>query len=244
MAEAGTTLAIAKTAKAGSTCTATVLGQDVTVQVARDLTVAAGDPILLSKVGSQWFVISRFSSAAVATADLPTNPALPNPKPDVRSGVLIVAPIETRTWRSTGWRFETADVFHGEYGGQGNSAGSVFYGTKPTSLAGATVTSATIRVKRLTGGTYAAQATEMHLLDQAERPVSIPSWASSTTGPSINAGETVDDFAIPASWAQEMVDGTAGGLGFFASSGSPYARFAGRGSWGPAFTLSIYWTRG
>ncbi|MEE3918179.1 hypothetical protein V2I01_04775 [Micromonospora sp. BRA006-A] len=41
-----------------------------------------------------------------------------------------------------------------------------------------------------------------------------------------------------------MVDGTAGGLAVYDSSGSPYVRFAGRGSWSPAFTLAISWRRG
>lgn len=235
-----TLLATATAAKSGSTVTATVNGVTTTVQVARDLTVASGDVLLVEKVGAQWFAYARVFAAAPAAPD---NDTPPPPKPTVTTGTLVVAPVETRSYRpSYGWRTDNTDVYQGQYGGWGNHTGAVFYGAKPRSLAGATVTAATIRVRRLSAGTYAAQSTTMRLVSEANRPSGAPSLGSSTSGPSLAVGGTAT-FAIPTSWAQAMVDGSAGGIAFYDSSGSPYVRFAGRGSWSPAFTLSITWQR-
>lgn len=237
-------LATAKTAKSGTTCTATVGDTDVTVQVARDLTVAALDTILIGRVGSQWFVVQRYYTAP---ATLPDNDPAPPPKPDVKTGTLVVSPVETRSYRNTfyvGWNMDTTDVYQGEYGGNGLYTGCVFYGSKPRSLAGATVQSATFRVRRLTGGTYAAQASTMRLMTNSVRPGGAPTLTSSATGPRLAVNTTFDTYAIPASWAQQMVDGTAGGIAFYVAGGSPYIRFAGRNSWSAAFTLSIKWQRG
>ncbi|MER5703472.1 hypothetical protein ABT023_16225 [Micromonospora sp. NPDC002296] len=240
-------LATALTAKSGTTCTADVNGITTTVQVARDLAVAAGDVILVTRVGAQWFATARaFAAAPPPPAVGDENQAPPPPKPLVTTGSLVVPPVETRSWRPiySGWRTDNDDVYQGEYGGQGNHTGAVFYGTKPRSLAGATVTSARIRVQRLSGGTYAAQSTTMRLMTQSKRPGGVPTLTSSTAGPSLAVGSSTTGFTIPDSWAQAMVDGDAGGLAFHTAGGSPYVRFAGRGSWSAAFTLTINWRRG
>lgn len=238
-------LATATTSKSvASTVTATVNGVETLVQVARDLTVAAGDVLLVVRVGAQWFAVARYFPAAIV--DLPSNDRPPDPKPVVTTGSLVVSPVETRSYRPTyGWRTDTTDVYQGQYGGWGNHTGCAFYGAKPRSLAGATVTSATVKVRRPggTGSTYAAVGTTMRLMTQATRPGGAPTLTSSTAGPSIKAGADTT-FTIPDSWAQAMVDGTAGGIAFFDSDGSPYIIFAGRGSWSPAFTLTINWRRG
>jgi len=239
-------LATAIEAKTGSTVQATVNDTTVTVEVARDLTVAAGDVLLVQRVGSQWFATSRHFAAATTPPET-VEPA-PPPKPATVSGRLVVAPVETRSYRPTGpgpdWRTDEDAVWQGEYGGYGNNTGCVFYGTKPRSLAGATITSAIIVARRLKGGVYAAQATTMRLMTNAVRPAGAPTLqVASTSGPSLPVGGTTYAFFIANSWAQAMVDGTAGGLAFFVSGGSPYVKFAGRGAWSPAFTLTMNWTR-
>lgn len=239
----GAILATSKGAKSGSTVSATVNDTDVTVQVARDLTVAAGDVLVIQRVGAQWFALGRAYAAATTPALDPVVPA-PTPKPSVVYGTLIVSPVETRSYRTTyGWRDDNTDVYQGEYGGWGNHTGSVFYGSKPRSLSGATVLSANIKVRRIQAGIYAAQTTTMRLMTNATRPAGTPTLTSTTTGPSLAVGQTDYSFDIPTAWAQEMVDGTAGGLAFFIAGGSPYVRFAGRGTWSPAFTLTINWRR-
>lgn len=234
-------IGVATAAKTGSTAPVTIGRQTVTCQVARDLTVAAGDPVILNKVGSVWYVIGRLYASAPIPPDESSAP--PPPKPSTVTGTLVVSPVETRSYRSGGWRTDNDDVYQGQYGGNGNHTGCAFFGTKPQSLDGATVTSATIKVKRqAAGGITAAQSTTMRLVTQKTRPSGAPTLTSSTSGPSLKWGASTT-FTIPTAWAQAMVDGTAGGIAFFDSGGSPYVIFEGRGDWSSAFTLTINWSR-
>jgi hypothetical protein len=236
----GFVLATATAAKSGGFVTALIGDTTVSVRVARDLPVAQNDLLIVNKIGSQWVAIQRFFETAVSPPD---NPVAPPPKPPA-TGTLVITPVETRSYRPNyGWRSDNDDVYQGQYGGQGNHTGMAFYGSKARSIAGATVTSARIRVRRVSGGTYAPQATTMRLSSHRTRPAGAPSLGSSTSGPSLAVGATNDSFGIPVSWAQDMVDGGSGSLAFFDGDGSPYVRFAGRGSWSPAFTLTIRWQR-
>jgi hypothetical protein len=236
----GTLLALAAGAKTGSTVTAAVNGIPTTVQVARDLTVAAGDVLVVQRVGSQWFALGRGYPAA--PAEVNQSPA-PDPKPPSTSGRTAFAPVETRSYRNGEWRSDNDHVYQGQYGGQGNHTGCAFYGNGPRSLAGATVTGASIAVRRRSqGGITAAQNTTMRLVTQRTRPAGAPTLGASTAGPHLAWGG-VTSFGVPASWAQSIVDGTAGALGFFVSGGSPYVIFSGRSEYGPAFTLTINWSR-
>lgn len=236
-------LATATTAKAGTTVTAVVNGQPATVQVARDLAVDAGDVLVVNRVGAEWFAVARVYAAATTPAD-PVG-VVPPARPTDTTGQLVVSPVETRSYRPTlGWRTDNTDVYQGQYGGFGLHTGCVFYGTKPRSLAGATVTGATILARRLEGGAYAAQATTLRLMTNATRPAGAPTLLADTTpGPTLAVGATVSPFALPTSWGQALVDGTAGGVAVYDADGSPYVRLAGRASWSPAFTLNLTWQR-
>lgn len=234
------TLGTATAAKSGSTVTATINGIVSTVQVARDLTVSSGDVIVVQRIGAQWFALGRAYTAAPAAV---TGGTAPTPNPGTATGRLVVAPVETRSYRNGAWRTDNNNVYQGQYGGGGNHTGAAFYGASPRSLAGATVTSATIQVRRQSGGFFAAQATTMRLITESTRPSGAPTLTSSTAGPSLAVGATSSGFAVPAAWVQAMVAGTSGGIGFFDSSGSPYVIFAGTGKWSPAFTLTINWSR-
>jgi hypothetical protein len=211
----------------------------VTVNVARGLTVTVGDVVLVNKVGSAWFVVAVLFDAAPADSSNGTAPVTGGPT----TGTTVFSPVETRSRRNGAWRTDNTNVYQGEYGGAGNHTGCAFYGTGPRSLAGATVTAASIHVRRVLGGAYAPQTATMRLVTEANRPSGAPTLTSSITGPSLHTETQNDAFAVPTSWAQSMVDGTAGGLGFFVSGGTPYIQFAGIGTWGPAFTLSITWSR-
>jgi hypothetical protein len=236
-----TRLGLATQSASGGGTVSTQFGDVITnVNVPRGMVVSSGDLMLVIGVGSQWFVSSLVYSASAVVPENPTSP----PPTAPATGTLVVSPVETRSWRTTyGWRTDNTDVYQGEYGGWGNHTGCVFYGDKPQSLAGATVNSATVRVQRLSAGIYAAQPTTMRLMTEKTRPSGTVTLTSSTSGPSLAVGATNDAFTVPASWVQSMVNGTAGGLAFYDADGSPYVRFAGRGSWSPAFTLTINWTR-
>lgn len=232
-------LVTATAAKTGSTVTAYVNGILTTIQVARDLTVAAGDVLAVQRIGALWFALGRAFTAAPAD---PFNPAGPSPAPAVAVGTTPFAPVETRSYRGS-WRTDNDYVYQGQYGGQGNHTGCAFYGNGPRSLAGATVTSARVQIHRRNGGGMTApQSTTMRLVTEKTRPGGAPTLGASTAGPSLAWGGATS-FVIPTSWAQSIVDGTAGGLGFFVAGGSPYVIFSGRSDYGPAFTLSIAWRR-
>ena len=235
----------ARSTVSSGTASVSVGGETVTVNVARNLTLAAGDPVLLGRVNGYWVVTGLLGTATPAASAAPDIERPPPSKPAVRTGTLVVTPVETRSYRTgqfAGWRTDTTDVYQGAYGGYGNHTGCAFYGTKPRSLAGKTVTSATVRVRRDRGGDFPRQTATLRLVTQATRPAGVPTLGSSTTGPRLAINSTDDSFEIPDSWAQAMVDGTAGGLAVFVSDGSPYMRFAGRGAWSPAWQLTIRWT--
>lgn len=233
--------AYANAAKSGETVDVWINGVIVTVKCARDITPSQFDLLLIVRNGMYWVAVARLGTAAVTP---PTGQGgAPDPRPPVTYGTSTFGPVETRSYRSLGWRTDNDDVYQGQYGGNGNHTGCAFYGSGPRSLAGATVTSAYIQVRRKNGGGItAAQGTTLRLVTQTTRPAGAPTLTSSTGGPSLAWGQ-VQAFGIPISWAQSMVDGTAGGLALFVSGGSPYVIFDGRGSYGPSFSLTIQWQR-
>lgn len=236
----GTLLVTALAAKVGSTVSALVNDTTVTVQVARDLTVERGDVLVVVRVGAQWFAVCRVFEEPTEVPQ--GNETGPPPTPETVSGMLVISPVETRSYRNGTWRSDNTSVYHGQWDA-GNHTGAVFYGAGPASLAGATVTAATVQVRRVSGGIFAAQPTTMRLMTDATKPAGAPTLSSSTAGPSIAVNATDNAFSVPAAWVQAMVDGTAGGIAFFDADGSPYVRFAGLGDWSPAFTMTISWTR-
>lgn len=233
-----TLLATATAAKAGSTVTALVNGATVTVQVARDLTVASGDVIVVSRVGSQWFALGRAYPAAPTA---PLNQSAPASQPVSVTGTSVFGPVETRTYESS-WRTDNTSVYQGSYGGSGNRTGCVFYGSPPRSLAGATITGAYFQVRRQSGGVFAAQTATLRLMTNATRPAGAPTLTSSATGPILAVGAQ-GLHNVSTAWVQSIVDGTAGGLAVFTSAASPYMVFSGIGDWGPAFALTVTWQR-
>lgn len=227
----------------GSTAPIEVGGVQVTAQVLRGLTLARWDPVLITRHGATYVVVGKLAATTPAAplGDATVGDTSPDAPPVVTTGTLVCPAVETRSYRGS-WRDDTDDVYQGEYGGWGNHQGCAFYGSLPRSLAGATVTGSRVLVRRLSGGTYAAQTTTLRLVSQATRPAGAPTLGSSTTGPSLPVGGQTEH-TVPTSWAQAMVDGTAGALAIYTAGGSPYVRTAGRGSWGSAWTLIIDWRR-
>jgi hypothetical protein len=235
-------LATVKSTKSAGSITADVNGQTVSVMCARGVNPAVNDVVIIGQIGTMWFALD----AVDVTAPTPPGDTSAGPPPTVSTGTLTVTPVETRSYRSgsvTGWRTDDDDVYQGQYGGWGNHTGCAFFGTKPRSLAGATVTGASVRVRMEQIGSYPPQAATMRLMTNTVRPGGAPTLTSSTGGPQLAQGATEDRFPVPIAWAQAMVDGTAGGLAFFTASGSPYLRMAGRSSWSAAFSMTINWRR-
>lgn len=234
--------ATATAAKVGTTVTASINGTVVTVQVLRDLPVAAGDVLLVQRMGSEWFAIGRAYPSPPAT---PANDTAPDPKPSTVSGRLVVPPVSTGSYRASTstWRTDTEDIIQGSYGGYGNHFGAAFYGNLPRSLDGATVTSAKAQIRRQVGGSPGPLATTLALFAESSRPAGAPTVLATTPGPAMATGDLRLSVEILTTWAQQIVDGTAGGIGVYDADGTPYVRLSGRGSWSPAFTLTLFWTR-
>lgn len=232
---------IARGAKASGLLTVTVAGIDIVMNASRDVTFAAGDRVVFVKAGSIWVATARLDTAA--TADQPDNPDPPTPKPDTVTGTKVFTPVETRSRQGSKWRSDNDDVYQGQYGGNGNHVGCAFYGNGPRSLSGATVTGASIKMRRKSaGGVTAAQDTTLWLVTEKTRPSGAPTRTSSTDGPNLRWGQQTA-VTIPTAWAQAMVDGTAGGLGIFESDGAPYVILDGRGHYSASFQLTIKWRR-
>jgi len=235
----GATVGTATTVKTGSVASFNVQGAIVQLEVARDLTIAIGDVCLVQRVGSQWTVLQRLYAAAPAD---PGNPVLPNPQPPTVDGVLLVPAVETRSYRNE-WITAHDDTLQGDFAGAGNYTGAAFYGSAARSLDGATITDATLLVRRKgSGGLPAAQTATLRLVTESTRPAGAPTLTSSATGPSLAWGEQAA-FPVPTSWIDELAAGTAGGLAIFDGDGSPYMALDGRGALPSAWTLTISWTR-
>ena len=258
LAGQGTLLGNAETTISGGACTVTVGGIQTVVRAVAGLTVAVGDTLLIVRQGSVYWAIG-VAAAAPAVPPAPPPPpdvpdpsdSAPTPKPTVTTGTLTVAPVATATYRDGKWRTDigpagSADTYQGRYAGSsyGRMTGCAFYGSKPRTISGATVTKAVIKARRLSAGDFAARTATLRLLTQSTRPAGAPTLNESTSGPSLAVNSTTNAFTIPTSWAQAMVDGTRGGLAIFVNADSPHIRLAGRGSWSAAWTLTINWRRG
>lgn len=258
LAGQGTLVGRAITAPSGGAFLARVAGIDVTTRVMDGVTIAVSDMVLINRLGSVYVAIGTVPAAPVVAPtppdpggddDVSGDPA-PAPKPTVTTGTLTCVPVSTATYRS-GWRSDgdpvnSFDTFQGRYAASnfGRMTGCAFYGTKPRSISGATVTRATIKARRLSGGDFAARTATLRLVTQSTRPAGAPTLNESTAGPSLAVGATTTGFVIPNSWAQAMVDGTRGGLAIHVDADTPYIKLAGRGSWSAAWTLTISWRRG
>lgn len=250
----------ALSAASGGALVASVAGVQVTARVTTGTTVNANDQILMVRHGATYWVIGVTSAAPLVPPPPPPAPPdtapskgdpSPPPKPITRTGTLTCNPVSTASYRDGSWRtdigpVDSADTYQGRYGGSGfgRSTGCAFYGGKPRSIAGATVTRATVHLRRLSSGDFAGRTPTLRLVSETRRPGGAPTLNESTSGPNLAVNATNNTFALPASWAQAMVDGTRGGLAISIPSDNPYVRLAGRGTWSAAWVLVINWRRG
>ncbi|MET7479527.1 hypothetical protein ABZT17_34910 [Streptomyces sp. NPDC005648] len=258
LAGTGMVRGVALTAVSGNACLVSVGGITITARVATTLTIAAGNILLMGRLGSTYYVISVVPAAPTSTPSTPppadsaqpsTGDPAPSPKPTVTTGTLTCVPTATSCYRDGSWRSDgdptnSFDLYQGRYSGSsfGRNTGVAFYGSKPHTLNGATCTKATVKIKRLSAGDFAARAATLRLVTQTSRPSGAATLNESTSGPSLAIGSS-STFTLPTSWGQALIDGTRGGIGITVSSDDPYIHLAGRGSWSAAFTLTLSWRR-
>jgi hypothetical protein len=214
-------------------------GNDTTCLALRDITTAAGDIVIGLRLPGQIIIIGRLFASAPSAPD--EGSVIPPIEGYSRTGTTVFQPVETRSYRSSGWRSDTDDLLQSDWGGD-DYIGAAFYAGAMRSLAGATVTRVTIKLKRVSGGSSGDRAPIFRQVTESTKPSGAPTLTGSTqTGPSLGENET-DTFTLPDSWGQALVDGTIGGLGI-KDTGGVHVRLAGRSRWSPSMTLSIEWER-
>jgi hypothetical protein len=221
--------------------------QVVPANCPRDISPAAGDPLIIARVGSAWWIVQRYFTTASGSTDPGGNSGEPPVAPTHRTGQNTFTPTRTASYRtadafSAGWRTDNDRVYQGEFGNNGSHTGCAFYGNQVASLSGKTVTQAWIKVRRpSSGGAAAAQTVTMGRIAEKSKPSGAPTFSNSFTGPSLGWGDTNTHFTIPNSAAQALVDGSAGGLGIHVAS-TPYVILDGLSDYAGAFALTIQWT--
>lgn len=134
----------------------------------------------------------------------------------------------------------------GDWGGYGINLGAAFYGRSLKSL-GADLTrsrSATLYYRRQAGGVFGAQTPTVWTLSQSKRPSGSPTRLTSSTATSVAVNRTAS-WSLPTGMLDELLDGTAGGLGIYVPGSSPYIVMSGRSDYAKAFAISVsYYTAG
>jgi hypothetical protein len=253
----GTLVATATTSVSGGAVLATASGITITVRVTAGVSPTQGDRILVVRHGSVYWGIATIPApptvaptpVAVPDAAPDAGDTAPVPKPTTTTGSLTCVPTATACYRDGSWRSDgdptnSFDLYQGRYSGSsfGRNTGAAFYGSKPHTLNGATCTKATVKLKRLSAGDFAARSVTLRLVSETSRPGGAPTLNESTSGPSLKIGDT-STFTLPTSWGQALIDGSRGGIAISIGSDDPFIHLAGRGSWSAAMTLTIFWRR-
>lgn len=207
---------------------------------------AVNDAVYLTWAGSQPIVLGKQGGTPAAAGVVYPVPT-PKPPPTVVKGTSTFQARDAATYNPDdgGWRNDdNGDVIQGEWDGYGLNNGAWFYhGQVRSSLAGATVTGASIWLGRGSGGWYQAETCNLYRVANDSRPGGNVTF---DTGHAFSAALSVGQsgwFPVPVSVAQALVtDG--GSIGCEAPSGSPYMRMYGLSSSGSAGSLRISWQKG
>ena len=235
------------TAVAGTSVTATVAEQTITIPRLRSYaTPAAGDIILVLRHGTALYAVGALNAATVVIPPDPDDEVgdtRPPPPTVVRTRTF--RPNFTGTWRGR-WRGDTPNVIQGggaAAGRLGRNFGAAYYGNGPSSLNG-TAVSGNVRIKRVPGGAFEkySRIVTLRLLPQKSRPSGKPPSIGSFRGPSLEVGETAT-VGLPTGWVTRLLNGTAGGIGVGVDADYPHIHLAGRSNWSSAFQITLRFRR-
>ena len=141
----------------------------------------------------------------------------------------VYAPTWSRTWREGSVRTDTSDMVQGTYGGRDNRAAVGFGGQMASDLSGATIISATLRLRASSWYSSGGGTAIIGSHGYSNVPSSFPG-GSSTFTKSWSTKSGVQNIAIPSAWFPFLVSGAHRGytLGDGASSSTAYyGRFDG-----------------
>jgi hypothetical protein len=201
---------------------------------------SVNDLVLVGRSAGSWWILTEVGTAASPPAT--PDPVAP-PDPDVYR-LVSVAARSTHTYRG-GWRTDTTDLYQGDWTGRGQNTGVAFYGSALVGLkadAGASGNRISVRVKRLEGGSYAAQAPTLWTVSQRVKPGGAPTRLASFAGPSLKPGQS-GTVTLPDARAAELLDGSAGGIACYVAADTPYLQLAGRAAWSAAMSLAVRYAR-
>lgn len=223
-------------APGAETVTVSVAGTELVLPYLRAYVPAVNDTVVVLAQGQRWIVLDAYTQAADPPTPRPPAPAPSQPKPKPPTPPIVTQLTKTFTATGTGcfrggsWRRDTDDQPHqGDWGGFGRNTGAWFYGRSiATTLAGATVVKAEIRMSRLRGGQYGPQAPTVFTTPHPSRPAGTPTLLGSGTDLRSIAVDRAEWLPFPLALAQQFSDGTAFGLACKVPADDPYMAFASR----------------
>lgn len=195
---------------------------------------AVGDVAVLIRSANRLWMLGTFATGTQVVPP-PPDPGDPDKPPtEPTTTKITLQPKATGTARNGSVRPDTNQLYQGDWTGRGVNSGMAVYRAKQLS---GTVTRATLRIRRLDAGVYAAVSPTLRLMSQSSL-VGNPTWQDSQTGPAMKVGET-RTVTLPNSWGQKLVTGQAGGIGIHVAGSSPYVRLAGKAQGSMTLTLTI-----
>ena len=185
----------------------------------------------------------------VPGTEAPTDPDEPELPGVLQPGTANAAATASATARSGAWRSDGRTleyVFQGHLadGVTADNSGYWFY-SRTLVVSGATASgNGTIRIRRDDAtGVGAAVSIYLTLHASHTKPASPPAFTAGATVVGTLARNGVNTFALPAGWAQQLLDGTAGGVGLSYAGTTQYAAFSGPKADPSAAFISLPYTR-
>jgi hypothetical protein len=212
-----------------------VNGANVSMRRGLHFTPAVGDVVLVATtdIGEAWAIMAL--ATGTAPTPVPTPPAAP-------AGGSITWPAQDAgTWRG-GRRIDRTDVISGDDDGSGVNRGAWFYGDAiAATMTGLALTTAQIFIDRR-GGTPADPANiSVYLHNSKTAPTTDP---TSVAGPTVIGTVAVGAAAwlpVPIAWINQIIAGTAAGLGIYTATAAPFVALASLAQSGQTGALNITW---
>jgi hypothetical protein len=207
------------TAIAATTLEVLIDGEPLAVARCRAITWATpGDIALILRAGRRQWAITVLGDGPATTPAPETSPQDEPPPPPATT--LTFRPASTGWWHTTaGWSGPTEDL-RAANTPAGEYWGAAYWGTPPTTGPGVPAAAA-VRLIDTTAWATGTHTPTLTLLAGATRPTGPPvTYGQQITGPTTTPGQ-VTEFALPASWAHALGEGTAGGLAVRATSTTP-----------------------
>lgn len=196
---------------------------------------AAGDVVVLQRSGGLLVCTGIVGGTVVVPpAPEPDEPDTNPPPPPPTSTTITLTPTATGSARAGSVRPDTDTLNQGDWTGRGVQFGQAVYKARRSG----TCTRARLQVRRLNSGYFSPQTPTWCLLNGASLSGSPSIRGVPFTGGALTIGATTT-IALPNSWGQSLIDGSAGGLGIYVSGSSPYITLAGKNAGMMKLTLTI-----